>query len=74
MVLGELTDRNAVLQAIDECDRIGRQAFLAKHGYHPAKGYWLVHRGRSYDSKAITGVAYGYQHPNRGVNRNLLVW
>jgi hypothetical protein len=28
--------------------------------------YFLVHRGRRYDSKAILGAAYGFQFPERG--------
>ena len=29
-------------------------------------GFFLVHEGRRYDSKAIVGVAFGYQFPDRG--------
>jgi diadenosine tetraphosphate (Ap4A) HIT family hydrolase len=65
-VLSALTSRRAVLQAIDEFDRLGRDAFLAKYGYGPARRYFLEHDGRHYDSKAIVGVAHGHQYPNRG--------
>lgn len=51
--------RDSVMAALAEFDRLGREAFLAKHGYQPAKRYRLRHRGRLYDSKAIFGVAYG---------------
>jgi ribosomal protein S27AE len=59
VTLAEVT-RAAVLRAIRECRRVGRDVFLAKHGYR--KGiYRLVHAGREYDSKAILGVAFGYE-------------
>jgi putative restriction endonuclease len=66
MSLAGLTSRDAVLAAIAECDRLGQQHFLASHGYRPAREYVLEHAGRAYDSKAIAGVAYGYQHPAEG--------
>jgi 5-methylcytosine-specific restriction protein A len=52
--------REAVLAAIAEYDELGRDAFLDKYGFHPARSYVLVHDGKSYDSKAIVGVAHGY--------------
>ena len=57
MTYRDLTSRIAVLKAIEECDRLGRNAFLRKHGYGEA---------RRYDSKAIIGVAFGYQYPDLG--------
>ncbi|WP_084789513.1 hypothetical protein [Saccharomonospora iraqiensis] len=39
---------------------MGRERFLADHGYAEARAYLLQHEGRSYDSKAIIGVAHGY--------------
>jgi 5-methylcytosine-specific restriction enzyme A len=62
MALKDVTDREAVLKAITEFDAIGRDAFLAKYHFGPAKGYFIEHEGKSYDSKAITGAAHGYQH------------
>ncbi len=49
---------SSVLNAIAECDRLGREQFLAKHGFDKAREYFLLHGGRAYDSKAIVGVAY----------------
>lgn len=69
-VLAGLTSRQAVLQAIDEFDRLGRDAFLDKYRYSRARQYFLEHNSRHYDSKAIVGVAYGYQHPDRGPLKN----
>lgn len=57
-----LTERGAVLQALDECDRLGRERFLETHGFRHALRYFIRHNGRLYDSKAIAGVALGYQH------------
>ncbi|GAA3933840.1 hypothetical protein [Microbacterium soli] len=57
-----LTDRSAVDAAIDECDRVGRAAFLHKYGFREASTYFLITEDGCYDSKAIFGVAYGIQH------------
>ncbi|MES2895448.1 MAG: hypothetical protein V4759_05410 [Pseudomonadota bacterium] len=65
MSLSELTDPGAVLRAIAEFDDIGREAFLAKYGFGPARTYFLLHNSRRYDSKAIVGAAHGLQHPDR---------
>lgn len=66
MALSDLSDHAAVVRAIDEFDEVGREEFLNKHGYGPARQYWLIHNGRRYDSKAIAGVAHGYQFPEKG--------
>jgi len=66
MTLYDLTDPDAVLQAVAECDRLGRPRFLETHGFHPARDYFLVVSGQEYDSKAIAGVAHGYQFPTIG--------
>lgn len=63
--VGELTDRNAVLAAIEEFDQLGRDAFLAKYGFGPSTRYTLRRDGRNYDVKAIVGAAYGHQYPDR---------
>ncbi|MEU4403643.1 HNH endonuclease [Streptosporangium sp. NPDC023963] len=57
MALSDLR-REMVLAAIDEFDKLGRDAFLKEYGYRPALGYFLLHDGRRYDSKAIAGVAH----------------
>jgi hypothetical protein len=66
MSLSELTDPEAVRQAIAEFDRMGRAAFLQRYGFGKARDYLLRESGRSYDSKAIVGAAFGYQFPDRG--------
>jgi hypothetical protein len=66
MTYRDLTSRIAVLKAIEECDRLGREAFLRKHGYGEARRYFLAHQGQLYNSKAIVGVAFGYQYPDLG--------
>jgi putative restriction endonuclease len=60
--LAELTDRNAVLRALEEFDRLGPDQFLRTYGFKPARTYFLRHGGRDYDSKAIADVAHGIQH------------
>jgi len=49
-----------VVRAIEDYDRLGQDQFLAEHGFGRATAYLLIYRGRSYDSKAILGVAYQY--------------
>jgi hypothetical protein len=61
MALGDLSSRSAVLQAIAEYDRLTQAAFLRKYGFGKAREYYLLHKGRRYDSKAIAGAAHGYQ-------------
>jgi hypothetical protein len=41
-----------------EYDGLGQEAFLARHGFGKATAYLLTHNGRSYDPRAISGVAY----------------
>jgi 5-methylcytosine-specific restriction protein A len=65
MALKELT-RESVEKAITTFDQLGRDKFLAKYGYKRAKGYFILLGGRSYDSKAIAGVAYGFVRPDLG--------
>ena len=64
--LSDLSDKSAVLQAMTEYDELGRDAFLARYGYGPARSYFVVHDGRRYDSKAIAGVAHGKPFPTEG--------
>lgn len=63
----KVTDRSSVIAAIRECDEIGRKGFLEKYGFAPAREYFLKFEGKTYDSKAIIGVAHKYQFPNFGV-------
>jgi hypothetical protein len=63
VALAELTSREAVVAALDEFDRLGRDSFLKQHGFGTARRYFVKRDGRYYDSKAIAGVAYGYEHP-----------
>lgn len=53
--------RAAVLCAIHEFDELGRDDFLGRYGFGRSTQYTLIHEGRSYDSKAIVGVAFGYE-------------
>ncbi|HEY2052508.1 MAG TPA: EVE domain-containing protein [Solirubrobacterales bacterium] len=66
MALRDLTDLNAVLQAIDEYDDLGQKSFLTRYGFGPSRSYQLMHQGRTYDLKAILAAAHGYQFPDQG--------
>lgn len=46
--------------AIDEYEELGGDAFLGKYGFAPARDYFVIRDGNSYDSKAIAGAAHGY--------------
>lgn len=70
MSLSDISSCKAILDAIEEFDQIGRAPFLAKYGYGRAIEYFLVYNGRLYDSKAIVGVAHGYEHPHKGPLRS----
>lgn len=59
--ISSLTDRRAVLQAVAEYDRMGRDAFLDRYGFGRAKWWYLLHGRKQYDSKAIVGAAIGHQ-------------
>lgn len=62
----ELKSRRAVMAAFAEFDRLGPEAFHARYGYRAADTYIVRHDGREYPSKAIVGVAYGFQYPDQG--------
>jgi 5-methylcytosine-specific restriction protein A len=64
--LNDITSRQAILDAVDEYERLGRTAFLKRYGFGRARDFSLVVDGRHYDSKAIAGAAHGYQFPNEG--------
>lgn len=66
MSLADLTSSRAVAQALDEFDRLGRQAFLSKYGFGHAREYFVRRDNRLYDSKAIVGAAFGFQYPDHG--------
>jgi hypothetical protein len=47
-----------VRQAVAEYDRLGQDEFLEQYGFGRARAYLLIIDGRTYDSKAVLGVAY----------------
>jgi hypothetical protein len=64
--LSRLTSKKAVLDAMAEFDRLGRDRFLEEYGYHRAKSVFVRYQGKTYDQRAIIGVAYGKQYPSEG--------
>ena len=66
MALSDIQSRKAILAAVEEFNQLGRESFLAKYGFGHARRYFLDFDGKLYDSKAITGVAHGYEFPNEG--------
>ncbi len=67
MALSDLTSPTAIKRSMEECDRLGREQFLRQYGFADAREYVLHHEGKCYDSKAIAGVAHGFQNPLLGV-------
>lgn len=66
MALNDVTDPAAVTAALNEFNRLGRDPFLKKYGFKPARAYFARWKGSLYDSKAIVGAAHGHQHPDHG--------
>ena len=54
-----------VVKAIEEYDRLGVDAFFAKHGFAPTTTYDLVWQRRRYPPKAILGTAYELANKKR---------
>ena len=70
MALADVTDRGAVLAAMQEFDRLGREDFLHRYGFGPSREYEVLHDGQRYDSKAVLGAAHGHQHGDAGPLRS----
>jgi hypothetical protein len=49
-----------ILQALAEYDARGGEQFLDVYGFAPSDDYPLLHEGRSYDSRAVLGVAHRF--------------
>jgi hypothetical protein len=60
--------RESVVRAVAEFEKLGRESFLDKYRYGHAKEYYLRHEGNLYDSKAILGVAHGYENDGGPLN------
>lgn len=64
-VPGRQVTREAVLAAIAEYDRVGREAFLQTLGASPSQRYVVVHDGVEYDAKPLIQFAWAHDHPDR---------
>ena len=62
----ERIEEKDVFRAMEEYRRLGRDEFLNRYNFGRAKSRWVVHQGRSYDAKAIVGVAHGYARRDLG--------
>jgi hypothetical protein len=62
------TTRQAVSEALSEFEVLGRTAFLARHGFGPARECFVKHpiTDRLCDARAVVGAAYGYQFSMAG--------
>jgi hypothetical protein len=68
LTLSDLTSVSAVQAALDEFSDKGQKRFLQEHGFGRARDYLVRNpaTGEWADSKAIAGVALGYQFPGSG--------
>lgn len=65
--LSGLTDRQAVLAAMEEFRQLGRDGFITEYstpdaGFLRSRDYFVLHEGKAYDSKPLVAAAYGHQH------------
>ena len=65
MALRDVT-ANGVERAMAEFDQLGRDEFLSRYGFRKSRSYFIARDGRRYDSKAIVGVAHGYDRSDLG--------
>jgi len=58
----------AVQSALDEFSNLGRTAFLQRYGFGKSRDFLVRNskNGELCDSKAIVGVAFGFQYPSEG--------
>jgi 5-methylcytosine-specific restriction protein B len=66
VALAELTDPEAIRQAMAEADRMGEKQFRDKYGFLPSRRFRIAHEGKTYPSKPILAAAHGIQFPSQG--------
>jgi hypothetical protein len=59
-VAWDRVNREDVLRAIHEYDRLGAEQFFSAHGFGPTTTYDLLWDKRRYPPKAILGTAYEF--------------
>ena len=57
-----LTEHSAVEGAMAEFDSLGRDLFLLKYGFTPVNESFVHHGIGRYDTRALFAAAYGHQH------------
>ncbi len=57
----EISDRNAVIKALEEFKRRGRDEFLEEYKFSRARIYFILYNGGYYDAKPILYAAYKHQ-------------
>ncbi|MEU8361059.1 AAA family ATPase [Nonomuraea sp. NPDC048882] len=62
----DVTSRDAVLEAIKEYDRLGREKFLTKYDFDRSRKFVVAYDGHEYDSKPLLAAAHGYQYTELG--------
>jgi hypothetical protein len=60
VIAWDRVNRDSVLRAIQEYDRLGPEQFFSEHGFAPTTTYELVWNKRRYPPKAILGTAYEF--------------
>ncbi len=59
-----------VRRAVDEYEQLGREQFLLRYAFGPARSYFLHLDEAWYESKAIVGAAHGFDRPDLGPLRS----
>ena len=67
MPLSHMRNPETIRRAVAAFEELGRDAFpLISTATGKAVDYFLVIDGKRYDSRAIVGVAHGYEFPEEG--------
>ena len=53
--------KNSIEEAIKEFDSLGEDSFYSLYGFFKEKKYSLLYNNKTYPSKAILGIAYGFE-------------
>lgn len=57
MASGITLSEESILSALADFDRLGRAAFLAETGFKASTRWFIRHKGKLYDIKAVCGRA-----------------
>jgi len=62
--------KNSIEEAIKEFDSLGEDSFYSLYGFFKEKKYSLLYNNKTYPSKAILGIAYGFENNTKPLSPN----